>query len=435
MIVRLLIILAIILLVDVYGYYGLRKLFARKSLVRFRKRIFLAYWLMDFGFIIFSLIWIWFIRRSDWPDYIQYRNYFYITGAFLLIFLPKLVFLVFNFLHDIFRFFYWLFKAAPRRNKFKKTHSLNATFPLGVGFILSVFMFGWVLYGIIFGRYDFGVEHVEVRVENLPDSFDGFRIAHFSDTHLGSFHRTSPVVKGIRKIIEAEPDLLVFTGDMVNNEAVEAERFVDLFAGIPSPYGKFSILGNHDMGDYRRWYTIDEKSANLQQLKEFQNEMGFELLRNSHRFITIGEDSIMVAGVDNWGIPPFHGTGDLQAALGEYADYPYIILLSHDPSHWTHEVVPATNIMLTLSGHTHGFQVGIRTPWFNWSPVTVKYPLWNGLYQEQGQYLYVNRGFGFLGFPGRMGMPPEITVLTLKKAAMPAVEEDFNIEADYETQN
>jgi uncharacterized protein len=415
MIIRLIILFAIILIVDLYGYYGLRKLFEKRPLFHIRKYVYRAYWLLDLSFILFSIFWVWVIRRSEWPDHIQYRNYFYITGAFLLIFLPKLVFLIFNLGHDIYRFFFWLFTSGVRRNRFYTPEPPGAVIPLGIGLVLSVFMFGWVVYGMVYGRYDFTVQEVDVYVEDLPESFDGFRIAQISDTHLGSFHRTKQVMKGVRKIDESEADLLVFTGDMVNNEAIEAERFVDMFASIRAPYGKFSVLGNHDMGDYRRWYTIEEKNANLQQLEEFQNEMGFELLRNSHRFIVRGDDSLMIAGVDNWGQPPFHQLGDLDSALGVWAHFPHIILLSHDPSHWTEEVGPDSDIMLTLSGHTHGMQMGINTSWFRWSPVAIRYPLWNGLYGENGQYLYVNRGFGYLGFPGRMGMSPEITILTLRR--------------------
>jgi uncharacterized protein len=414
MIIRLLILIAFILIIDIYGYYGLRKFFEKKPFSRYRRKVYKAYWLVDIGFLIFAFVWAWIIRRSEWPDYIQYRNFFYITGAFLLIFLPKLVFLIFNLGHDVYRFFFWLFTAGPRRNRFRNSEPPGGMVPLGIGLVLSVFMFGWVLHGMVYGRYKFTIEEVDVYVEYLPESFDGFRIAHISDTHFGSFNRTKPVMKGVRKIDGADTDMLVFTGDMVNNEAIEAARFVAMFAEVDSPYGKFSVLGNHDMGDYRRWYTIEEKEANLQQLEEFQNEMGFDLLRNSHRFIVRGEDSIMIAGVENWGMPPFHQLGDLDTALGEMYDFPHIILLSHDPSHWTHEVLPDTQIMLTLSGHTHGMQMGIRTRWFSWSPVSLRYPLWNGLYSENGQYLYVNRGFGYLGFPGRMGMTPEITILTLR---------------------
>jgi len=413
MILNVIILVVIILAIDFYGYYGLRKLLVHKPFAGFRKWIFRAYWFMDIGFIVFSITWAIIIRNSGWDDYIQYRNFFYITGAFIFIFLPKIAFLIFNVLHDIWLAIKWLISlitkpAEPHQQK-------NAPTLLTVGFVFSLFILMWVFYGVTYGRYNFEVTETEIEIENLPDIFDGFRIIQISDTHLGSFAREQAVFKGVKKIMATPHDVLLFTGDMVNNEAIEAEQFVEYFAAIESPYGKYSILGNHDMGDYRRWYTIEEKSANLLQLKEFHAQMGFELLRNKHRFVKIGNDSIMIAGVDNWGLPPFAQLGDIDEALGANADFPFIVLLSHDPSHWTEEVIPVTDIMLTLSGHTHGMQAGIRTPWFQWSPVSLKYKNWGGLYSLENQHLYVNRGFGFIGFPGRMGMRPEISLITLRK--------------------
>jgi len=415
MIVNLIIIVVIILALDLYGYYGLRKLLVREPLRRYRKWIFRAYWLMDIGFIVFSFVWAIMIRNSDWPDHVQYRNYFYITGAFIFIFVPKIVFLVFNLLHDIYLIFSWLYNTLRGRKTIPRP-ATNPAIILTIGFGLSLFMLVWVFYGVAYGRFNFVVKEVEVPIAGLPAAFDGFRIIHISDTHLGSFSRTRPIARAVRMIKETPHDVVLFTGDMVNNEAVEAEKFVEMFANIGSPIGMYSILGNHDMGDYRRWYTIEEKATNLMQLEDYHRQMGFDLLRNQHRFVVSGNDSIMIAGVDNWGLPPFAQLGDLDKALGEHADFPFIVLLSHDPSHWTEEVLPDTDIILTLSGHTHGMQAGIRTPWFQWSPVSVKYRHWNGLYGERNQFLYVNRGLGFLGFPGRMGMRPEITLLVLRKA-------------------
>jgi uncharacterized protein len=285
------------------------------------------------------------------------------------------------------------------------------------GGLLSVLMFFWVLYGVVYGRFNFQVEEVEIHFEALPEAFDGYRIAHFSDTHLGSFARTRPVIRGLKKISALQADMVVFSGDMVNNEAVEAAPYINHFRDIHSVDGKFTVLGNHDMGDYRRWYTIEERDANLQLLEELKADMDFELLRNEHVFITRGNDSIMLLGVDNWGLPPFAQYGDLQQALGRYHDFPFQVLISHDPSHWRAEVIPATRVDLMLAGHTHGMQMGIRTPWFAWSPSAIKYPEWNGTYREGQQVLYVNRGFGYLGFPGRIGMPPEITLITLRKGS------------------
>ncbi|TVQ14500.1 MAG: metallophosphoesterase [Bacteroidetes bacterium] len=413
MILSLIILLLIILFLDFYGYYGLRKLTHYRPFGNYRKQIILGYWIMDVCFIVFSTIWTLIIRNSSWSDYVQYRNYFYITGAFVLIFLPKIVYLIFNLLHDIVLLGSWIIQKASSGGSMRFSHPKPPVL-LSIGFVLSLLMFVWVLYGVVYGRFNFKVKEVEAHLADLPEAFDGFRIIHISDTHFGSFARTRPVRRGVDKIKQTPHDMLVFTGDMVNNEAVEAEKYVELFAGIDSPYGKFSILGNHDMGDYRRWYTIEEKAANLQQLQDIQADMNFVLLRNDHRFIVRGNDSILLAGVDNWGLPPFAQLGDLDKALNDHADFPVKILLSHDPSHWTEQVIPDTDIALTLSGHTHGMQAGLRTSWFQFSPVSLKYENWNGLYDQNGQLLYVNRGFGFIGFPGRMGMRPEITLLVLR---------------------
>ncbi|MBW6479459.1 MAG: metallophosphoesterase [Bacteroidales bacterium] len=410
------IVLLVILAADLYGWYGLRKLLHHGPFSRYRKKILRAYWIMDISFIVFAIIWTIIIRTSSWPDYVMYRNYFYITGAFILIFAPKIVFLVFNILDDLKLILLFVLRKIlsgfnKGREKMIRTYPLLLT----IGFFLSLFMFGWVVYGITYGRFNFQVKEVTIEIDDLPESFDGFRFVHITDAHFGSFARTRPVERALRMIEELPMDAVMFTGDMVNNEAVEAERFIEAFQRLDPPYGMYSILGNHDMGDYRRWYTIEERDANLERLQEVQQEMGFTLLRNDHRFIYRGDDSLMIAGVDNWGLPPFAQLGDLQVAMGDYPWFRNTILLSHDPSHWREQVLPETNIMLTLSGHTHAMQAGIRLPFFKWSPVSAKYAEWYGLYRENGRFLYINRGFGFLGFPGRMGMRPEITLITLKR--------------------
>ena len=407
-----------ILLVDLYGYYGLRTLLRAPRLQRFRRPLLRIYWAVDVLFLLLSIAWALIIRNSAWPDYVQYRNYFYITGAFMLIFLPKFTFLVFIILDDLRKLIVWaLQRLSGKIRSFsgKAGRARSSLLLPKAGGILSVLMFFWVLYGVAYGRFNFRVDAVEIHFETLPDAFDGYRIAHFSDTHLGSFARTRPVIRGLEKISDLQADLVIFSGDMVNNEAAEAEPYIRHFSNIASRDGKFTVLGNHDMGDYRRWYTIEEKEANLQQLEAMKAAMDFTLLRNEHVFIVRGTDSLMLLGIDNWGLPPFAQYGDLQQALGPSHDFPFQMLISHDPSHWRAEVIPATNIQLMLAGHTHGMQMGIRTPWFSWSPSVYKYPEWNGTYREGQQVLYVNRGFGYLGFPGRMGMPPEITLITLRK--------------------
>ena len=410
------IVLLVILAADFYGWYGLRKFLRHGPFSKYRKKILRAYWIMDISFIVFAIIWTIIIRTSSWPDYVMYRNYFYITGAFILIFAPKFVFLLFNILDDLkLLFLFVLRKILSGFDKGRERTIRTYPLMLTIGFFLSLFMFGWVVYGVVYGRFNFQVKEVTVEIDDLPESFDGFRLVHITDTHFGSFARKRPVERALKKIEKLPKDAVMFTGDMVNNEAVEAERFIEGFQRLNPPYGMYSVLGNHDMGDYRRWYTIEERDANLERLMEIQEEMGFALLRNDHRFIRRGNDSIMIVGVDNWGLPPFHQLGDLEEALGDYPWFRNAILLSHDPSHWREEVLPETNIMLTLSGHTHAFQAGIRLPFLRWSPVSVRYPEWNGLYREGNQFVYINRGLGFIGFPGRMGMRPEITLITLKR--------------------
>ncbi len=410
--INLLVTLAIVIALNLYGYYGLRKFLKFDYARRYRKKIITVYWVMDLSFLVFSFVWALIIRNSGWADYVQYRNFFYITGAFLLIYLPKIAFIIFNFFDDILLLIKFLYGKLFKEVLWSQRRS---SVLLLSGVIFSVIVFLWVFYGITYGRFHYKVTPVEVKIKDLPSSFDGFRIVHISDTHFGSFARIRPVDRSIKMIQEIPHDILVFTGDMVNNEAVEAEKFVELFQQVESPYGKYSILGNHDMGDYRRWYTIEEKMANLEQLEDIQQQMGFVLLRNEHEFIEKDGDSLMIAGVDNWGVPPFGQYGDLKKALGENADFFPALFLSHDPSHWKEEVIPDTNIPLTLSGHTHGMQAGITTPFFRWSPVSVKYKEWGGLYAYGNQFLYVNTGLGFIGFPGRMGMRPEITLITLVK--------------------
>ncbi len=420
-----LLLLFILLIIDLYGYYGLRKLFPTPGKIRVRRMAFTIFWVVDLLFVVLSVLWILTIRSSDWPDYVQYRSYYYISGAFVLIYLPKLTFLVFVLLDDIKKFIGWagrqFLSSKRKRHRRIKNQPASRVLPV-IGALLSGVMLLWVVYGITVTRFNYQVEETELYFQDLPDSFDGFRLVYIADTHLGSFARPGSVVRGLQMVSDLEGDLVLFAGDMINNEAVEAEQYIASFENIFAHVGKFSILGNHDMGDYRRWYTIEEKDANLLALEQFQEDMGFELLRNEHAFISNETDSILLVGIDNWGMPPFAQYGDLQQALGEQAGFPFKILLSHDPSHWRAQVLPQTDIQLMLSGHTHGAQFGILTSWFQWSPSVYIYPEWYGPYREGEQVLYVNRGFGFLGFPGRLGMPPEITVITLRKTPQQELE-------------
>jgi hypothetical protein len=254
--------------------------------------------------------------------------------------------------------------------------------------------------------------------EDLPEAFDGFTIAQISDIHSGSFDNQEKVQYGVDMVTELGADAVVFTGDMVNNIADEAEPWIPTFQRLKGKLGIFSILGNHDYGDYWKFPTPEAKVANLDRLKEIHKEMGMDLLLNESRYFERNGQRIYLAGVENWGLPPFPPYGDLDKALEQIPEDAFTVLLSHDPSHFDAKVKQhPIKVHLTLSGHTHGMQFGIEIPgWIKWSPVKFKYPKWAGVYREEdGKVLHVNRGFGYLAFPGRVGMWPEITHITLKK--------------------
>jgi len=271
-----------------------------------------------------------------------------------------------------------------------------------------------MLYGITLGKYKFKVENIKLRFPDLPDAFNGFRIVQISDIHAGSFDSIEQVKKGIALINAQKADLIVFTGDLVNSLKEEINPYIEAFSSLSAPYGMFSVLGNHD---YYGMYQVAQKDpiARRVYMEDFNSKhkkIGFTLLNNDSAKIDKDGESIRVLGVENWGAGPFPKKGDLDKALEGVDKNEFSILLSHDPTHWDHHVLPhLKNIHLTLSGHTHGMQFGINLPKFKWSPVKYRYKRWMGLYKQAGQYLYVNRGFGFLAWPGRVGMSPEITVL------------------------
>ena len=279
-------------------------------------------------------------------------------------------------------------------------------------FFLTVCIF---LYGMVFGKYNYRVIRHELEFDDLPDAFDGFTISQISDVHSGSFNNPSAVKRGIELINSQHADLFVFTGDLVNNKAEEILPWISLFSQIKAPYGQFSILGNHDYGDYVQWPAETDKIANLQQLKRYHLELGFDLLLDRHVEIVKGDQKIILAGIENWGIG-FGERGDLRKAMTGVKDRDFKILLSHDPSHWEAQVKTfLPKIHLTLSGHTHGMQFGLEAFGIKWSPVKYRYAHWAGIKSENGRVLNINRGFGFLGFSGRIGIWPEVTLITLRK--------------------
>ncbi len=343
----------------------------------------------------------------------------YAFGLLLTMLTFQLITVLFLFSEDIFRFLSALYYRLSGTNK-------EFTFPQRRRFLSFLAMgiaavpFSALLYGMYWGKYNFKVLKYNLEFDDLPSAFDGYRITQISDVHSGSFDNREKIEYAINLINQQKSDLLLFTGDMVNNKAEEMYPWKELFSTLKAKDGKFSILGNHDYGDYIDWDTEEAKAANLDELKKLQTEMGFDLLLNESRYLQKGNDRLALIGVENWGKGGFKKAGDLKKAASNIAKDDFKILMSHDPSHWEEQVINDDyHYHLTLSGHTHGMQFGIEIPgWIKWSPVKWRYKYWAGIYQELGQYINVNRGFGFLGYPGRVGIWPEITVITLKKKSL-----------------
>jgi predicted MPP superfamily phosphohydrolase len=338
----------------------------------------------------------------------------WMLSLFLAFFVTKLVFSIVLGLGDLGGFFVGLYNliAEPQA----KTHFPGRRkFISELAVLLAAFPFFGFLYAMVRGKYDYKVHRQTIYFDDLPEAFDGFTITQLSDIHSGSFDNEAAMQKGIDLAQEQKSDLFVFTGDLVNNHSDEIEQYIDNFSKLRSPYGQYSILGNHDYGDYVQWESKKAKAANLDKLKQHHKDLGFRLLLNENIEIEKGGQKISLIGVENWG-KGFKQEGDLKKAMIGVDKNAFKILLSHDPTHWEEQVrYNPIDIHLTLSGHTHGAQFGVEVAGIRWSPVQYRYLDWAGLVNQKNRYLYVNRGFGFLAFSGRLGIWPEITVITLKK--------------------
>jgi len=404
MIFRILFTLGFVLAIDLYAYQAFKTVF-RSTATPW------IYWGITLAYIVLSVS-ISVLMSSGKVDY-KYLGV--LMGASILLAVPKLAAIIPLLIEDITRLGQFLFRAATTQ---PTTLPERRTFISQIALGLAAIPFIGIIDGIWKGRYRYRVISHTLEFEDLPDEFDGFTIAQISDIHSGSFDNQEKVEYGVQMVNELGADAIMFTGDMVNNIATEAEPWIDTFKKLNGKNGVFSILGNHDYGDYWRFPSAQAKVDNLNRLKEIHAEMGMDLLLNESRFFERNSQRLYLAGVENWGLPPFPQYGDLQEALNGIPEDAFTILLSHDPSHFDAEVKQhSKKVHLTLSGHTHGMQFGIEIPgWIKWSPVKFKYPKWAGLYPEpDGQVLHVNRGFGFLAFPGRVGMWPEITHITLHK--------------------
>jgi len=408
--VRFLVPLLFILAIDLYGFLALKPLFDGRS-DRVRQVFVIGWWsipLLAFAYMAAIAFQI----EPTWPRvvsvparaflFILYLAKFVASGFFLIDDLRRIV-------TSIFRFFtpdtatYW-----PDRSKFLTQMAIIA------GGLPAVAL----SYGIVRNAYRYELFEVDVPIKGLSPKHEGLRIAQISDIHSGSFFRSKPIKDGIKLLNDQRPDLVCFTGDLVNSKADEIEPFIDIFSKIESTHGTYSIIGNHDYGDYVSSWGPKEKAANWDLLERNHQRLGWDLMRNENRILEIKGESLALIGVENWStIGRFPKTGDLVQASAGTEGVLTKVLLSHDPTHWDAQVVEQRkDIQLMLAGHTHGFQFGVEIPGYRWSPSQYLYDQWAGLYSKGDQHLYVNRGFGFLGYPGRVGILPEVTILRLISA-------------------
>lgn len=410
--IRFFIVGVLLLLIDLYFYQAIITVFKETSAYR-RGFVTYIYW----GFSILTFIIFLtpsFISLDDWPKHLSV----YVFAIVMVVIFSKIIGSLFILTDDMIRLFRWVgsYFVKPAEIINENAHHISRLkFLNQIALGITAIPFAAFIYGMVKGAFDFKVHTVKVVLPNLPSSFNGLKIIQISDIHSGSFVSTSHLEEAVKIIQKEKPDVLFFTGDLVNNRSSETELFMEVLSKITAPMGVFSILGNHDYGDYVTWDSKEAKIQNLNDLKNVHSQLGWKLLMNEHVALKRGDDEIAIIGIENWG-GSFHFPkyGDLKKAHAGTERYPVKLLLSHDPSHWDMQVKEKyIDIDVTFSGHTHGGQFGIEIPGLKWSPSQYAYKQWAGLYNQQNQYLYVNRGVGFLGYPGRVGISPEITVMEL----------------------
>jgi predicted MPP superfamily phosphohydrolase len=401
---RWIILILIIVLIEIYSFQVIKTITKSRWIIG-------AYLIISFVVLAYILFFFLTYNRGEG----QNKDSLFAIGLLLITVLPKIVLTIILFGEDVFRFFAGIVSSfsskegdfLPERRKFVSHIALG----------LAAIPFSSLLYGMTIGKYNFKVIKRTLFFPDLPEDFDGTTITHISDIHSGSFDNHEKIEYAIDLINEQKSDLVLFTGDIVNTHAKEMDPWIDTFKRIESSgLGKYSVLGNHDYGEYFTWNSKEEKEENFQAIKNIHEKIGFKLLLNENVKLKKGTSELSLIGVENWG-KHFKKVGDLKTASEGVLKEDFKILMSHDPSHWDSEVQHHENhYHLTLSGHTHGFQFGIEVPgWIKWSPVQYVYKQWAGLYENLGRYVYVNRGFGFHAYPGRVGIMPEITVIELKK--------------------
>lgn len=409
--------LLIVLAIDFYTFQGLKTLIS--SSVQHVNYIYLSYWVISIMLPALFIYGMLEMRRNHQMPAVWVT----LGNIWFILLMTKLVFILVLFGEDIYRFFEAIyFKVSSYFSNEITVESPSMAsrrkFVSQGALLLASIPFMSLTYGMIRGRYQYKIHRQTIYFKDLPEEFDGFRICQISDIHSGSFDDRDGVLKGLDMIKSLNADLIVFTGDLVNTFASEFDPWVADFKTLKAPYGQFSILGNHDYGEYTQWETEEAKQQNFEAVKAHHAKIDFKLLLDESVKIEKNGQSLRLLGVENWGVG-FGKRGNLEKALHQVNASDFKILLSHDPTHWENEVkMHPQHIHLTLSGHTHGMQMGIEIPGFKWSPIQYRYPKWAGQYEEAGRNLYINRGFGVLGFRGRVGIWPEITEITLKKGEL-----------------
>ncbi len=398
--------------IDLYVFQVVKMLCSSSS-PKTKTIIFTAYWTLSIAIIILFIL-LPLLNTDRWPK--NLRNYVFVT--IIGFFFAKVLASVFFLVDDLRRLIQW----AVAKIFFRNTEGESE---VSEGISRSVFLSwlgigvgGTLITSLIYGfsnKYNYQIKHVPLTYSNLPPAFKGLKIVQISDVHSGSFDNKKAVEKGVQKIMDLKPDLILFTGDLINDRATEMYGYEEVFSKLRAPMGVFSTLGNHDYGDYVKWPTDEARDQNIEDLKKIQAGMGWRLLMNEHVVLEKDGQEIALIGIENWSAKArFPKHGKMWEAYPGAEKYPFKILMSHDPSHWDAEVRPKYgDIDLMLAGHTHGMQFGIEIPGFRWSPVKYVYDEWAGLYESGKQKLYVNRGFGFIGYPGRVGILPEITLIEL----------------------
>lgn len=403
----------ILILIDIYVYQAFKVI--AKDLSSFGRRIVhLGYWLITIialaAFFSYNLL-----APNLFP---QQLRYFMIVGV-TIIYFAKIFTITFLLFDDFIRLGKWIVKLFSKKEVIDGAESSKITrsqFLARTAAIAGSIPIVTMTFGIVSGAHDYRIRKQKLKFPNLPSSFDGLKIIHISDIHSGSFFNKTAVKGGVEMILQEKPDVIFFTGDLVNEETREVDNYINVFDKVKAPLGVFSTTGNHDYGDYRLWSSYEAKEQNFKDLIEAHRLLGWDLMMNEHRFLEVDGEKLAIIGIENWGTGRFPKYGKLKEAYEGVEDSPVKILLSHDPSHWDAQVRPEyPEIDLMLAGHTHGFQFGVESGDIRWSPSQWIYKQWAGLYQEDHQYLYVNRGYGFIGYPGRIGILPEITLFELQK--------------------